>query len=217
MIESLRPDLAMLDVQMPEIDGFGVVKRLRKEHLPLVAFVTAYEVHALAAFDLGAIDYLLKPMEPRHVRRTLMRAHERLDTAALRSSDTDRIHAATVESSGTGKPVDYLRRIPVRKRDDIVLVPVSDIASIVSDGELLHLTTKSGERHTISHRLKDLEVRLDPATFLRLSRGAIVNIELVKMVRPMPGATYVVTLSNNQRVPVSRIRARALRERLVRL
>ena len=217
LIESLHPDLALLDLQMPELDGLGVVRRLKKEILPLVAFVTAYDEHALIAFELNAIDYLLKPVEPRQLRRTLMRAHERLERSDMRSSETERLHAAAFDTSGAAPSGGYLRRIPVRKRDDIVIVAINDVASAVADGELLYLTTLTGERHTITYRLKDLEARLDPSMFVRLSRGAIVNLNQIQRVSPMPGGTFVVTLSNNQRIPVSRIRAKALRDLLFRL
>ena len=98
-----------------------------------------------------------------------------------------------------------------------MLLPVDRIASVVADGELLHVTTLDGERHTITYRLKDLEARLDPGQFVRLSRGALVNLDAVQRVSPMPGGTYVAILSNRQQVAVSRLRARALREQLFRL
>jgi DNA-binding LytR/AlgR family response regulator len=110
-----------------------------------------------------------------------------------------------------------LKRIPVRRRDDTILLSVDTIASIVADGELLHLTTASGERHTITYRLKDLETRLDPVRFIRLSRSAIVNLDVVHRVSPMPGGTYVITLTNRQQIAVSRSRARLLRDTLLKL
>jgi two-component system LytT family response regulator len=88
---------------------------------------------------------------------------------------------------------------------------------VVANGELLELTTIALERHTITYRLKDLEARLDPAKFVRLSRGAIVNVDLIARISPMPGGTFTVTLKNNLQLPVSRLRARVLREELLRL
>jgi two-component system LytT family response regulator len=111
----------------------------------------------------------------------------------------------------------YLRRIPVRRRDDIVIVPVDQIAAVVADSELLQITTIAHERHTITYRLKDLEARLDPARFVRLSRGALANVDLILKISLMPGGTYVVTLKNNMQLPVSRLRARVLRDELLRL
>jgi two-component system LytT family response regulator len=219
LIEQLRPDLALLDLQMPEVDGLGVVRLIKKELMPLIAFVTAYDEYAVRAFELNAIDYLLKPVEPARLRQTLMRAHERLERADYKApAETDRLRAAMMMyDAGGGGLTTYLRRIPVRKREDIMILAVEQIASIVADGELLRITTLANDRHTITYRLKDLEARLDPAQFVRLSRGAIVNLDVVQRVSPMPGGTYVAILANRQQIGVSRLRARALREHLFRL
>src|SRR5205085_1212834 len=107
-----------------------------------------------------------------------------------------------------------LERIPVRKRDEIAIVPVSQIASIVADGELLHLTTLKQERHAITYRLKDLAERLDPSQFVRLGRGTLVNIDAIVKINVMPGGTHLALLSNGQKLPVSRLQSRAIRERL---
>jgi two-component system LytT family response regulator len=220
LIEEQRPDLALLDLQMPEIDGLDVVRLLRKDRLPLIAFVTAFDEFAVRAFELNAIDYLLKPVDSTRLRYTLTRAHDRLDEADNRRHSLPEHHAglanaaALIENAGAPS---MLRRIPVRRRDDLVLVPVAQIASVVADGELLHVTTLARERHTITYRLKDLEARLDPAEFIRLSRGTLVRVESIAKVSPMPGATYVVALSTGQQFQVSRLRARVLREQLLKL
>ena len=216
LIERERPDLALLDLQMPELDGLGVVRMIRRDRMPLVAFVTAYDEYAVRAFELNALDYLLKPVDPGRLRATLNRAHDRLEQADFRPAEADRLKAVASEIQLTG-PTGYLRRIPVRRRDDIVIVPVDQVAAVVADGELLQITTVAHERHTITYRLKDLEARLDPARFVRLSRGAIVNVDLIQKISPMPGGTFVVTLKNNMQIPVSRLRARVLREELLRL
>jgi DNA-binding LytR/AlgR family response regulator len=102
-------------------------------------------------------------------------------------------------------------------RDEVLILPVRQIASVVAEGELLHITTTANERHTITHRLHALEARLDPRKFLRLGRGTLVNIDLVTRVSPMPGGTYVATLSNGQELSVSRIQSRVLRDTLLKL
>ena len=217
MIEQHRPDLALLDLQMPELDGLGVVRVVRKKLMPLFAFVTAFDEYAVSAFEANAIDYLLKPIEPMRLRQTLTRAQERLETADFQAGEAERIKQVANDVEKTLSPTGYLRRIPVRRRDDILIVSVDELAAMVADGELLHLTTIAGERHTISYRLKELEARLDPAKFVRLSRGAVVAIDQILKISPMPGATYMVTLRNKVQLPVSRIRARVLREELLRL
>ena len=223
LIEEQRPDLALLDLQMPEIDGMGVVRLIRKDRLPLVAFVTAYDEYAIQAFEVNAVDYLLKPVDRARLRQTIERAHDRLEQRSAASigastapGDADRLKAAADDyEHAQGMPP--LVRIPVRRRDDIVLLAVTQVASVVADGELLHLTTMKGERHTISYRLKDLEARLDQARFVRLERGALVNVDAITRVSPMPGGTYLVTLSNGQEIRASRLQSRVLRDQLLRL
>jgi DNA-binding LytR/AlgR family response regulator len=105
----------------------------------------------------------------------------------------------------------------VRQREEVVLVPVAQVASIVAEGELLHITTIQKVRYTITYRLKDLEQRLDPARFIRLSRGTLVNADLIVKVGVMPGGTHEATLSNGQKLQVGRIQSRILRQRFLKL
>lgn len=215
-IETLRPDIAFLDLQMPELDGIGVVRLVKRRYLPLVVFVTAYEEYALRAFELNAVDYLLKPVGAERLAETLDRARERLDRSEGQAADAARLKAAAAAyEQEAGVPL--LERIPIRRGDEITLLPVRQIASVVAERELLHITSIRGEKHTITYRLKDLEARLDPERFVRLGRGAIAAVELISKVHLMPGGGYVVRLSNGQELQVSRIQSRVLRERLLRL
>lgn len=216
LIEKQQPDLALLDLQMPEVTGLEAVKLIRKDKLPLVAFVTAYDEFAVQAFEVNAVDYLLKPVERARLRETLNRAAERLEQTDFQEKESANLRAA-VSSIEAAAPPAYLERIPIRQRDEIVLLPVRDVASIVADGELLHITTIRSERYTINFRLKDLEARLAPEKFVRLSRGALVNVEFILRASPMPGGTYLVTLKNNQQIAASRLQSRILREQLLRL
>ena len=215
-IETLTPDLVLLDLQMPELDGLGVVRLVRREKLPLIAFVTAYDEYAVRAFEMNAVDYLLKPVDPMRLRATINRAMERLERAEVRPGDAERVRAAASQYAALQPPT-LLRRIPVRKRDDIFLVPVEQVVSVVADGELLHLSTRTGDRHTITYRLKDLEARLDPAHFVRISRGTLLNIAMIQKVTPMPGGTYVAVMQGGAEHQVSRIRGRVLRDQLLKL
>ena len=216
LIESKRPDLALLDLQMPEVDGLGVVRLLKKNTTPLIAFVTAYDQYAVRAFEVNAVDYILKPVEAARLRRTIDRAKDRLERDDYRSAEAERVHAAAVDyEAAGGRPM--LQRIPVRRRDEIVLLPVGQLISIVADGELLHLRTADNDTHTICYRLRDLAARLDPGRFVRLGRGMLVNIEMIRKIVPMPGGTFTVVLNNNQEYRVSRLQSRVLREQLLRL
>ena len=215
LIEELRPDLALLDLQMPEVGGLDVVRLLSRERMPLVAFVTAHDEHAIRAFEVNAIDYLLKPVEPARLRATINRAQERLERAEYDGIEVERLRAAASACEQAAPPA--LRRIPVRLEDDIVLLPVDQLASIEAEGPTLRLTTTSGQGYAVTYRLKDLEARLASDQFARISRGVIVQLDQIQRVSPMPGGTYVVLLRNGQRHPVSRLRARVLRDQHFRL
>lgn len=117
---------------------------------------------------------------------------------------------------GTAAPP-RLDRIPIRHRNEVALVPVTQVASIVAEGENLHIVTVENERHTLNYRLKDLERRLDPARFVRLSRGVLVNVDLIKKVVVLPGGNHTAILANGQELAISRIQTRAFRDRLLRL
>jgi len=215
-IERERPDLALLDLQMPELDGIGVVRMLKKGDMPLVAFVTAYDEYAVRAFEVNAVDYLLKPVEKTRLRETLNRAQERVEHAEIVAEQSSRV-ADAIEAYESSSRAPFLERIPVRRRDEIVILPVAQIASIVAEGELLYLTTIKNARHTITYRLKDLETRLDPTQFIRLGRGTLANIDCIHKMNVMPGGTHVALLSNGQKLQVSRLQSRIIRERLLKL
>ena len=216
LIESRQPDLALLDLQMPEVDGLGVVRLLKKNKMPLVAFVTAFDEYAVRAFELNAVDYVLKPVEAARLRQTIDRARERLEREEYKSEAKERVQAAAADyEAAGGRPL--LERIPVRRQDEIVLVPVTQIVSVVADGELLHIRTTADETHTISYRLRDLAARLEPTQFVRLSRGTIVNIDMIRRIIRMPGGMFTVVLSDDQEFAVSRLQSRLLRDQLLRL
>lgn len=213
LIEQTRPALALLDLQMPELGGLDTARLLKAGAAPMVAFVTAYDEFAVQAFELNAVDYLLKPVERERLAATLDRAREREAAAGERARGL----AAASSALETATRRQFLERIPVRRREEVVILPVRQIASIVAEGELLHLTTVANERYTIAHRLHALEARLDPRRFVRLGRGTLAAVDLIQRVSPMPGGTYQVTLSNGQTLPVSRLQSRVLRETLLRL
>ena len=216
LIEQERPDLALLDWQMPELDGIGVVRMLRKDRIPLIAFVTAHDEYAVKAFEVNAVDYLLKPVDKARLRETLNRAEERIEHEEIVAEQATRVTAA-IESYEAATRPPYLERIPIRQREEVIIVPVQQIACIVADGELLNITTIRNERHTINFRLKDLEQRLDPARFIRLGRGILANVDLITKVNVMPGGAHVAVLSTGQELMISRLQSRLIRERLLKL
>ena len=232
LIEQTQPDLAFLDLQMPEMDGLSIVRSLRQGRIPLVAFVTAFEEHAVSAFEIEALDYLLKPVDRGRLRTTINRAHERLERASVAEQEPfdsasfgyaqDRQGRRDRTSTPAFRELpalegQYIDRFPIRKHDDIYLLPVHRIASAVSEGELMHVTTIDKERYTMNYRLKTLEAKLDPKRFLRVGRGALVNVETIRKITPMPGGSYLLTLTNTQQLRVSRSQSRALRGHLLQV
>ncbi len=216
LIEHTQPDLALLDLQMPEMDGLSIVRSLRHGRIPLVAFVTAFDEYAVSAFEIEALDYLLKPVDRDRLRKTINRAHERLERDALAERESDK-QPGPADRLFPALAGQYIDRFPIRKRDDIYLLPVHHIASVVSEGELMHVTTLGKERYTMNYRLKTLEAKLDPGRFLRVGRGALVNVEAIRKITPMPGGSYLVTLTNTQQLRVSRGQSRSLRDHLLRV
>lgn len=216
LIVAERPDLALLDLQMPGLGGLEVARRLPADSATRVAFVTAFDDHAVDAFELNAIDYLLKPVQRERLQRTLDRARARTLEGTRAPRQAAALAAAHAALDGArARP--YIDRLPLRHHDSVVLVPVRTIASIEADGELLHVRTAANETYTITHRLHALESRLDPRRFLRLGRGTLANLDHVTRVDPMPGSTYAVVLSNGRTLSVSRIQSRVLRETLLKL
>jgi two-component system LytT family response regulator len=217
MIEELRPDVAFLDLQMPELDGLEVVRLVKPAAMPLIVFVTAYDEYAVRAFDANAVDYLLKPVDPARLAATLQRVQERLEGADMRGRPASRPEAPVLTAAAAALDPGYLRRLPVRHHDDIILLPVDRIAAIEANDEAVRVTTAANERFAVNVRLKDLEARLDPARFLRISRSAICNGELIIRVSTLPGGLLQLTLANGLRLTASRIRSRELRDQLLEL
>jgi two-component system LytT family response regulator len=158
---------------------------------------------------------LLKPVEKARLRETINRAHERLEQKDFQEIESRNVKNA-VEIYEESKN-EFIERIPVKLKDEIIFVNVSEIASIVADGELLHITNIRNQKYVINFRLKDIEAKLSPSKFIRLSRGALANIEMFEKISPMPGGTYQITMKNGQEISTSRLQSRVLRERLLKL
>ncbi len=214
-IRNLKPDLALLDLQMPEMSGLEVVKNLSDTETPFVAFVTAYDEFAVRAFEINAVDYLLKPVEKSRLAETINRVFERIGS----KNQTEEIFNLknAIDDYERKNSNEKLERIPIKKRGEIFFVPVGEIASVIADGELLHITTAKNQRFVINFRLKDLEARLDADKFVRLSRGALANLEMFEKAAPMPNGVYQITLKNGQEILTSRQQSKILRDRLLKL
>jgi DNA-binding LytR/AlgR family response regulator len=203
-IERLRPDLVLLDIQMPGLDGFGVLDALQDP--PPIIFVTAYDEYALRAFEVSALDYLLKPY-----------SQDRLEAAVRRVRTATFSKEALAHSSSTlfESLVDhgrYLTRLAVQDREKIRLLDVTDIDWIgIQQGELM---THVGEvAYATRSTLDNLEARLDPELFFRAHRSTIVNLDRVQEIIPWFKGSYKLRLNTGVEVDLSRARARELRKR----
>ncbi len=198
LIRRERPDLVFLDVQMPELDGFGVIAEVGVEAMPLTVFVTAFDEHALAAFEVHAFDYLLKPFARRRFQRTLERARRRLAGA----DDAARRLANLLEALRLpGRPLARLAAEHAGGRE--VLVPVESIDVIRADGNDLVLVTRQGSLRRRGP-LKDLLARLDPEAFLQINRSEAVRLAAVRELQPWFHGDYRLLLHDGTTLTWSR-------------
>jgi two-component system LytT family response regulator len=203
MVERERPDLVLLDIQMPGLDGFGVIEAL--EDPPPVIFVTAYDEYAIRAFEVNALDYLLKPFSRERLEKAVRRAQE----ALAEEQDFAMRLGPLLESLTTqGR---YLTRLAVRDRDRICVLDVDEVDWIDVEDEqvMVHVGDRA---YLIRRTLTELEARLNPAHFFRAHRSAIVNLSRVKEVIPWFKGSHKLRLTTGAEVDLSRARARALRK-----
>ena len=212
-IRRLEPDLVFLDVQMPRMTGLEVVKTLGA-NMPLTIFVTAYDKHAVDAFQLAATDYLVKPFDDDRFDQALERARRslRMETA---EQMREKLLAVLHDLPSPPRPATakYVERIPVESRGEVKFVPTADVEAIVADGAYAELVV-GNQRHLIRETMTALEAQLDPARFIRIHRSAIVAIDQVATLLRGAGGDYEVKMKNGARLAVSRGRRAELEERL---
>jgi len=220
-IDALRDhdvDLVFLDVQMPGRSGIDVVEEIGPEAMPVTVFVTAYDQYAIKAFDLAAVDYLLKPFDDERFEQALDRARDQItsrDTNALsqrllrmlKEQDPSLLE----EEHDPDEP--YLERIAVQGRGKARIVSVDDVTHITADGSYAELHTDD-DTHVIRERMKTLAARLDPSTFVRVHRSAIVRLDEVELILRSGGGDYAVRLRDGTTLSVSRGRIEELQDRL---
>ena len=217
-IQEQAPNLVFLDVQMPGLNGIDVIEEVGREQMPVTVFVTAYDQYAIKAFDLAAVDYLLKPFDDERFEQAFERARER-----IADQDTDAISRRLLHmlqekdpsllEDETAPDEPFLERIAVQGRGKARIVSVDDITHITADGSYAELHTADGT-HVIRERMKALAARLDPADFVRVHRSAIVRLDEVELILRSGGGNYAVRLEDGTTVSVSRGRIEELQERL---
>jgi two-component system LytT family response regulator len=201
----LSPDLVFLDIQMPELDGFEVVKEIGAEQMPAVVFVTAYDRYALQAFEVHALDYILKPIDPTRFASAFDRAVKALGRMG-RDDFTGRLDAVLRHLENGREPAAekrWVERLLVKEAGRAFFVNVADVSWIDSAGNYVRLHTG---RHT--HLLRDtmdgIERKIDPRRFIRIRRSTLVNIDAIKEFQPLAKGTYVVVLHDGTELSSSR-------------
>jgi len=198
-IANLQPDLVFLDLQMPGMGGFEVVRNLKGGRLPVIVIVTAFDQHAMEAFEAGAVDYLLKPVNEARLRKAVERA------AALQGKPLQVAeHLANIEPG---------RKIVGRAGEEYFLLDADEVLAFQAEGELVWIITAK-RRLLASHSLRALETRLGPTPFHRVHRNAIVNVNHVRKMSALSSQRWLLTLSNQQQLTVSKRQAASVRELL---
>lgn len=191
-VTEMKPDLLFLDIQMPKLSGFEVLELIGTDRA--IIFVTAYDEYALRAFDVHAVDYLLKPFDAGRFEAALQRAKERLG---------GKLPAPAELSSSARPPAQHLERIVVRDGTRVHIIPVAKLDFAEAQDDYVALSTE-GKKHLKQQTISSLEQILDPERFLRIHRSYIVNLERVTRIEPYSKDNYVVVLTSGAQLPVSR-------------
>jgi len=201
-IRALSPDLIFLDVQMPALDGFGVLEALKTERMPAVIFVTAYNEYAIQAFEVNALDYLLKPVDGERLSKAVQRAKALLAQPGQgQGDDLDSRFRAMLEDIKSGSK--FLKRLTIKLTGRTILLPTDEIDWIETYGNYLKVHA-GRESHLIRGTMQSLGTKLDPEKFVRVHRSVIVNIEKVKEIYPRSNGDQDLVLQNGQQLMLSR-------------
>lgn len=196
-IQKEKPQLVFLDVQMPEMTGFEVLEAIPEEQRPNVVFVTAHDKFALKAFDVHAVDYLLKPFDRERLQTALKRA---LDKVRIRPAEASAENVSSLLEEVRGKPLD---RLMVKSGGRMLLIKVDDLDWLEAADNYVNLHV-GNEAHMMRETMNSLEQKLPPDKFMRISRSSMVNIERIKELQPMFHGEYVVILKNGTKLTLSR-------------
>ena len=212
-INTHSPDLIFLDIQMPEMDGFDVLARVGPEQIQAIIFVTAFDQYALKAFEVHALDYLLKPFDDERFAHALERAKSQISASEI-DKLSQRLLALLEDRKGSDEQQQsYLTRLMIKTSNRMMLLKVDEIDFIEADGNYakLHAGRKT---HLLREKMNDLEGRLDPARFVRIHRSVIVNLDRIKEMHPHFNGDYIVVLDDGRQLRLSRSRRENLEAKL---
>jgi DNA-binding LytR/AlgR family response regulator len=205
-IHALRPDIVFLDLQMPGLTGFDVIRNLDRGSMPVIVIVTAYDKHAIEAFEAGAVDYLLKPVNSTRLSESLQRASRLLGKPAAIAE-----HAARLQDAaglpGSSSP----RKIVGRVGEEYFLLRPEEVLAFQADGDVVWIVTAK-QRFLATMTLKDLQEKLRGLPFQRVHRNALVNLTHIRKMAALSSQRWLLTLHNNQEFIVSKRQARTVRE-----
>jgi two-component system LytT family response regulator len=211
MIAKHKPDAAFLDIQMPDLSGLEVARHIKGDDAPIIVFVTAYDQHAVEAFELAALDYVLKPIRRERLADTLRRVEADAEAGARRSGNAGAVREA-LESEPLRENAQPLHRLPVRHRREVRLLDLKDVPLVFSRDRLV-LARSEGKEYLVDYTLQELEGRLPEGHFVRVHRGALVNLEAIESYGAEDGV-LVLRLKDGTRVEASERRAAEVRRRL---
>ena len=202
-IQEQTPTLVFLDIQMPDLDGFGVVEALNEtmEKLPTIIFVTAYDKHAIKAFEINALDYLLKPVPESRFQSAVDRVRKQ---HATQSGDSFQEQLKQLLAGPAAQPsASFIQRIEVKTGERVDYVPVESIHWFEADGNYLDLHTKT-KTHVARMTMSELEAALNPEQFIRISRSAVVNLAAVESIKLLGRRDHVIVLISGVELPITR-------------
>jgi two-component system LytT family response regulator len=201
-INSQKPDIVFLDIQMPELNGIEVIERL--QYIPMIIFSTAFDEYAIKAFEINAVDYLLKPYDEHRFKKSIQRVQKQ-----LRSDSRDLQQLASLVQS-FNDPQEYLERILLPCKDRMVFVNVKDIILIEAVENYVSLFTLN-ESHLLLQKISDIEDKLNPKHFFRIHRSYIVNLDFVESIHTWKKSGYRVRLKNGKELPLGRRRVKTFK------
>ena len=212
LVARLKPEVAFLDIQMPDLSGLEVARHLRGNDSPVVVFVTAYDRHAIEAFELAALDYVLKPIKRERLAEAVRRAVQEVEDRKRLSGRQDEVLKELIQRQTSEGRLEPLRRLPVRHRREVRLLDLDQVTRIISRDRLV-LACAEGREFLVDYTLQELEERLPPGAFLRVHRAALVNVEAIESYGGEEGV-LVLRLKDGTRVEASERRAAEVRRRL---